>query len=192
LQSTMMEDCKMCSVHTCQVYRFDRESPDFRHVYRSTDRVFYLSSFSRFNKKSLPKIPTRRFAATSNIKTWKCLFLPIDGAVTKALRALSTYAARYLSYVYPGTSQGEPWPAPFWGTQRKKQVTIKQQRQLFVITDHGRKEEGTTKEETKIYVQVSRQMDGRVPVGTLFLSTAGLSYQNWIIMMQYFDIFSIY
>ena len=62
----------------------DWESPEFRHIYRSADRVFYLSSFSRFNKKSPPKIPARRFAATSNIKTWKCLFLPIDGALTKA------------------------------------------------------------------------------------------------------------
>ena len=53
-------------MHTCQVYRFGRESPDFRHA---CNWVFYLSSFSRFNKKSPPKIPTRRFAATSNIKT---------------------------------------------------------------------------------------------------------------------------
>ena len=76
----------MC-YHTCQVCRSGRESPDFRHVYRSTVQVFYLSSSSRFNKKSPPKIPTRRFAATLHIKT--CLFLPIDGAVTKALRVLS-------------------------------------------------------------------------------------------------------
>ena len=70
------------------------------------------------------------FAATLNIKTGKCLFLPI--AVTKALRALSIYTARDLSYVYPGTSQGEPRPAPFSGTQCKKQVTIKQQKQLIM------------------------------------------------------------